>query len=118
MRQLYTEITPVPGGYSNIGMNNTTTKVAKPTNSETVKRLSNMPKFEKVGSARLPYNEKTFKFLQELGFSISMVENEKKYMVIDLKKSMENIDNIRENMKGKGLPVSQLDSLFAQLQDA
>jgi hypothetical protein len=47
-----------------------------------------------------------------------MVENRKKYMVIDLKKSMENIENIRENMEKKGLPVSQLDALFAQLQSA
>jgi hypothetical protein len=46
-----------------------------------------------------------------------MVESEKKYMVIDLKESMKNIDNIRENMERKGLPVSQLDSLFAQLQN-
>jgi hypothetical protein len=44
------------------------------------------------------------------------MENNKKYAVIDIQKSMKNIDNIRKNMERKGLPVSQLDALFAQLQ--
>ncbi|MDR2428280.1 MAG: hypothetical protein LBD62_00560 [Candidatus Margulisbacteria bacterium] len=45
------------------------------------------------------------------------MENNKKYAVIDIQKSMKNINTIRKNMEKAGIPVNQLDTLFAQLQN-
>jgi hypothetical protein len=70
MRQLYTELTSVGSVNGHNGATNQTTRISNAGNPVTTERLSRMPKFRDVGAASIPYDEKTFSFLKNLGFSI------------------------------------------------